>query len=234
MLNVEKAAGSHVISLGSGPDVFRPVHDFPLAQHFHLFDCLAGWGDSPTQVVEEIESRLASIAGGTPPVRLTDGFWASLSPDLRLDGDMLWSNAVISYPVEPMVWKACWNSPSLGLQEKYVYLHMLDYDNPQQLVQHLNAMGNGADLGGLLLASAPWPRPECMDALLKLLRPGSEFVYENYSNTAGEPVDSQYADAFAEIQKSCRVTEAPLDAEFNTGLSRWKREVRTYVARKGL
>lgn len=38
LLSDNQAAGQSVLSLGSGPDVFRPVFSFPLASDYHLID----------------------------------------------------------------------------------------------------------------------------------------------------------------------------------------------------
>src|SRR5258708_1902744 len=66
--------GGSVISFGSGPDVIRPIADFPLAERFHLVDVLTGWGESPSEVLFEIKKRLLSLHPTAEVQMLNSGF----------------------------------------------------------------------------------------------------------------------------------------------------------------
>lgn len=52
---------THVISLGSGPDIFRPIFVFPRAKHIHLIDYGKGWGSSFSEMLNELTARIAFL-----------------------------------------------------------------------------------------------------------------------------------------------------------------------------
>ena len=60
-LNTTTANSSHVIYLESGPDIWRPLYDFPTARHFHFVDHLIGWGRSPHNLISEFIRRINYI-----------------------------------------------------------------------------------------------------------------------------------------------------------------------------
>ncbi|HVE14411.1 MAG TPA: hypothetical protein VNI01_13510, partial [Elusimicrobiota bacterium] len=177
----------HVISLGSGPDAFRPVRDFPLAGHFHYVDILRGWGAGPGEVIFEFIRRVQHLAAGGR-VRLVEPGFVAQARGLPIErppqdfsrhdfGEDFWRGWVESGDFrKPLVLEAESGSPRAP--PRRFYLHPLDYSQPE-LVEELLA-GIPADrLVGMLLTGAPVPDDAALALLLDRLAASSgAFVAE--------------------------------------------------------
>jgi hypothetical protein len=152
----QQAEGGHVISIGSGPDVFRPLFDFPKAKHIHLLDSLEGWGDGPFDVLGEIEARLTELGQGVAPLHLV-------------------KNAT------ERVWLVKWHVPGVGIMETYFHLHRLNYNSSQLMRQMLATIPFADKIVGVVLTGAPKPSPSVLKLVTDRLSEGSKFVWLHFS-----------------------------------------------------
>lgn len=164
---------SHIVSLGSGPDIYLPLYLFPLAKYYHFVDTLGGWGSGPEDVIEEIESRLHSIA---PDVRVE-----------RLDalGDWRKIEGVLT---EPIVWRVQWRSMATGLQEKTFLLHQLDFNletSLKRLKEQFSLPSQNSGLGGVVVTGISATLETRRSLLSELHREGSMFTEMLYMDKEG-------------------------------------------------
>lgn len=237
VLDPSRAADGHVISVGSGPDVFTPLHDFPLAKHFHLYDWLADWGRlEPKGIIGAIESNLRAIGPEATVELVSAGFAAKLSDEV-LDDTRWFRKKVDKNPLlvaEPMTWRVSWESPALGAQERFYHLHPLNYNYPAQVETSLSAIPAGEDVAGILLTGAPMPGAEIVTRLMGRLRAGGVFVFEEYRELDVEP-SRDYLRSLDAVGAACDVMECPQDRSYDERLrdfSGGRRSCRTMLATK--
>lgn len=189
--NTSASAGKHIIYLASGPDVFRAVYDFPLATNIHLIDSMNGWGNGrsrgPLVVFNEIESRLNALAKGGSVTIVRRGLlahrplviWPHLAP---------WpKNPQYQSYKQPIVWELNWTSPSLGSHKLWVWLHVTNYNDPEDMQAVLDTVPP-RNLGGVLLAGAHLPRKTAFRLLNdRIVRGGSFIVEFNWVDGSGIP-----------------------------------------------
>ena len=207
-------SGTHIISLGSGPDIFRPLRDFPLATDYHLVDGMAGWGAGPRDVIESINVRLEALATAGGKVTMLDqGFLGRVS-DLELkDADALWDRFGLTRELvkSPAVWRVEWNSKSMGPQTKTVYLHAMNYDHPTQVDWLLESLGK-AELGGIILTGAPVPKNGNFLKFLGRLRNDGQFFGElNWVKPDGTSLNPDDEALVKDMAKFGLLVETPGD-----------------------
>lgn len=182
--NSSVAEGSHIVSLGSGPDVFLPFYAFPTAKHLHLIDNLGGWGDGPHRILAEIELRLTAFA-----------------PDAKVVRTGRYS------------WKVNWISPSRGPQEKFVWLHPMHFRYVgQPLIDSWADGGHPAKIGGLIVTGVNAGK-YLLELFLSNMIPGGILLTEMNSKSAwGELLDPESPAILEELSKSYDVYEfSPID-----------------------
>lgn len=163
-----------VISLGSGPDVLRPLYNFPFAKHIHLVDVLEGWGPETNAGVtfKELERRLHHIGKNTRVTVVRQGFLAERSRE-ELYTKGIYRSAVaqpggltlVDSFDDPCTWKVEWESPSAGPQIRYFSLHLSDYNQTGLVEIVLKDLPPGR-FGGLLITGTYPPQPEPLRSFL--------------------------------------------------------------------
>lgn len=181
---------SHVVSLGSGPDIYLPLYLYPTAKYFHLVDLLNGWGNGPDHIVGEIHARLQS-----------------LSPDVVVERtDLLghWPTGQGRLP-EPLVWRVRWRSPTSGFQEKFFFLHQLDFkksDELKNLMTFFSTPPDSAGLGGIVITGIS-ASLETRRLLLAELQSGgsmfTEMLYVNDDGQTSSPADQSILNDLASV-----------------------------------
>lgn len=197
--------GSDVISFGSGPDVFTPLVNFPLARRVHLVDSWRGWGPGSGGVWRELILRIHSIH---PSARLTlkeEGFVRSLpdwvresviglvrdrefqvvpdfdvfkvSPNFELGDQRIGQNN--DGPLQIVVE---WESEVIGKVEHQIFVHLVhNFDLSSQL-QDLNSHLVSSQLAGVIVEAAPFPK-DLRSYIWQMGRYGIAVV-ETYSDNA--------------------------------------------------
>lgn len=177
---------THIISLGSGADIFRPLHDFPFAEHFHLVDSLAGWGKNPQHILDEINARLKSVAINAK-VKLVEKGFTKVTTKGQLDSaEIFWDWFVKHQEVvaKPVVWQLTWHDLILGEQQKFFYLHPANYQVPSNVVSLLSSIKG--ILTGIIITGAPAPTEETKSLFLKKLSRGGYYFWELFKTRDGE------------------------------------------------
>ncbi len=167
-----RVVGSHVVSLGSGPDIYLPMYLYPHAKYFHLVDVLTGWGNGPDVVVHEIRERLKSLNRDVTVEESGKGY--------------------------ALVWKISWNSPAFGRIEKFVYLHQMNFQDLRSLKPLLNRVDR---LGGIVITGIG-ASLKVREFLLARLHPGgsmfTEMVYVNEKGESTSPDDLKILEKIAQ------------------------------------
>ncbi len=163
--------GTEALSFGSGPDIFTPLINFPLAQRIHLVDSWKGWGQGTGHVLHELVMRLRAVH---PEIRLAiknEGFLASLPADVsglirktvaREETERDATSEALTYKLEkfeadkPLVIEASWNQEGLGPVSREVLIHAMNYFEARDLA-HLDRKLDQGTLGGILIEGAPYP-----------------------------------------------------------------------------
>jgi hypothetical protein len=175
--------GSHVVSLGSGPDIYLPLYLYPGAKYFHLVDIMTGWGTGPEQIIEEIGARLKSI-----------------SSEAVVEHQKLEYRGVLK-------WVVSWTDSVLGPQEKVVYLHKMDFREQTELESLAEFFGREG-LGGIVITGIG-ARIEIRRFLLDRLNPGgsmiTEMLYADQAGVLSNPGDVTVLD---ELRKDFEVTDS--------------------------
>jgi len=188
--------GQHVLSVGSGADVFRPLRDFPNADHYHLVDVLSHWGTSPRQFLFEMTERLKSL-GPDATVRIVkNGFLDQVPAQTRRDG-----KAFEEYihrfgeVLQPLTFEVSWTSKTLGAMKKKFSLHPVSFYSSDQTRILLGSLPNHESLGGVLLTGTLPDAPDNLLEMIRSLSPRGAFVVDPYRN------DSRYAAFLGELGK---------------------------------
>ena len=169
-----KIVGSHIVSLGSGADVYLPLFLFPNARYFHLVDGLGAWGNGPGDVIYEIEQRLQSISSNAVVKRLdAQGAWTKIEG--LLNG--------------PLIWKVRWQREKGIEEEKIFFLHQLNFENSNTvdvLKSYFKHPIYAAKFEGLVITGVG-ASFATRDALLSLMsNNGMMFTEMNYVNDMNE------------------------------------------------
>ncbi|MGE0763149.1 MAG: hypothetical protein AB7N80_07725 [Bdellovibrionales bacterium] len=157
-----------VVSLGSGPDIFLPLYQFPNAPVFRLIDSLRGWGQGADHLLEEIEMRLKALAPNAEFRRLDNqGDWRKIEDSLK----------------GPLIWEVTWTSPSLGPMKKIFMMHQGDYNDLQAMAQIQIQPLIGLVMTG---AAGPW---ETYQFFIDQLMPEGFMLTELFSTQGIELVE---------------------------------------------
>lgn len=201
LIDASLGAKGHVISFGSGPDIFRPLVDFPLASHFHLVDLLIGWGTGPGEVIHEFKERIKAINSTADISVIHPGFTARMSPkdliahpsDPKVIRDQtphfwLGFRTRDAYR-EPLVIGARWKDSSGRQQQRMFYLHPLDYNDEGHMAELGAFLLPAQKLAGMLVTGTMMPRSAAVNSFLdKMARDEGTFVLETWSGTIWEAV----------------------------------------------
>lgn len=187
-------ANSHVISLGSGADIYLPLYLYPQAKYFHLVDLLTGWGDGPQHVIEEVEARIRSLSPQAQVERIDRlGDWRLLKDNLQ----------------GPLIWRARWDSEAAGPQEKLFFLHQMDFRDDQklnELTSVLYSPNYSGRLGGIVITGIS-ANLETRKKLLSLLSSdGSMFTEMLYTNEAGETSSPNDESILSDLERAYEAT----------------------------
>ena len=183
-LHADTPTRGHVVSLGSGPDVFRLIQDFPLVPNFHLVDMLFGQSE-PAKVIREIQFRLRAIG----EVELVnEGFVAEYGWALLEDHAAAYEAVSVRFPhlpISPRVWRLRWHVNGFGVRESLVHLHMLDFDLPAHMRILMHEYSTHGGLVGALMTGVGFQHQEAAQELLDTLEPGGVFAYEVFYGLDG-------------------------------------------------
>ena len=174
----------HALSLGSGPDIFRLLQDFPLIPNLHLVDILTGQS-APGKVIREIEQRLKAIGS----VELVNPGFVEDFSWLILDDHKLAHNRFVEqyYAMRdnPRIWRLNWTSTILGKREALIHLHLRDFDNSYHIKDLVVSFANSGGLMGVLMTGTSLQSKESIKILMEHLGPGASIAYEVFYNLDG-------------------------------------------------
>ncbi len=158
-----------VVSFGSGPDIFTPLINFPLAKNIHLVDLMTGWGSGPQNVFDEILKRAQAIHPTAKLKVLRKGFTTRNGIE-KLD---------IKNSYKPFVLEVSWEQEDLGKVTKNIFLHPISFNNIVQL-EVLDSYILKKKLAGVVVTGSQYP-----SSLLKyvyMLAPNASAILETYSD----------------------------------------------------
>jgi hypothetical protein len=180
------SVGGHIISFGSGPDIIRPIYNFPFASHYHLFDIMEGWYGGGALAFRELERRLYQIHPGVIVERIDPGFLEFGSPEI-VDHFPPSSYRKGSSPYAGKVtWRLKWKSPAAGQQLKLVTLHLKDYSRLKDGLEVLAQVPKG-QLDALFISGAFLPKGKALVHYLSEVKSGGLFIADmDFSNAVGE------------------------------------------------
>ena len=177
----------HMIYLASGADIYRPLYDFPLIQHYHLVDLMTGQRGTPQDMIDQIVLRFMDLAPKVEVTRVDPGFLDQLSEEIlnqnfsgRDARELI--NGVVGEQgaIKPLVLKVNWVSPGAGPQEKFFYFHALDMHNSIYMKRLLDTIPANEPLVGVLEAGySALPTSEGFHALMDRLSPDGHFIFEH-------------------------------------------------------
>lgn len=180
------SVGGHIISFGSGPDIIRPIYNFPFASHYHLFDLMEGWFGGGELAFRELERRLNHVYPGVK-VELVDlGFLEFGSPEM-VDQYPPSSYRRGSSPYAGKVtWRLEWKSPAAGQQVKLVTLHLKDYSRLTEALEVLDQIPKG-QLDALFITGAFLPKGKALDRYLSEVKAGGSVIVDmDFYNSLGD------------------------------------------------
>lgn len=160
--------GGAVVSLGSGPDLLRPLLDFPHAEEIHLVDHLRGWGRGPEAVLAEIESRALSLGKDAELRTVRWGFRRGF-PGGRLGRAPLEARS-------PWVFDVTWTSAAFGKVRRRFFVHPLDFSRKAPSAE-IERRFRRRRLSGIL-ATGFQPMPDIVGALSNRLPLGGAIVLD--------------------------------------------------------
>ena len=185
----------HMIYLASGGDIYRPLFDFPLIQHYHLVDGMARWGSSPQYFISEITRRLQELSSSSQVAIIKKGFLDIISVDelsvpYDVDNRHIFEEVILSRPQadEPLVLSVEWESSAAGKIKKYFYIHPMDIHNLPKIKNLLTNIPAEESLVGILEAGyANLPSLEVFHALMHRLSNEGHFIFEHMETINFDP-----------------------------------------------
>lgn len=178
----EIGVNGHVISFGSGPDIFRPIFDWPLAKHFHLVDLFTGWGADPLEPLTQILVRLQALGPETNVQIIDRGFLNEFTTGQLQNGEFFREVVrILPEARTPAKIRVQWKDPALGTQTRFIWLHPMDYNNQGEAQELINSIPTGDQLTGILATGALMPESKILKKyIFPRLLPGAIVVEENY------------------------------------------------------
>jgi hypothetical protein len=202
------SAGEEVISFGSGPDLFAPMVNFPLARRYHLADSLMGWGKGTGNVLWEITQRARAVHPTAKLSLVQPGFLEYFPKEMKdefqrwileasprvpkkkvlsfhlLNSDYAQRNELVEAGyLKPLVLKLEWDFEGEGLITREIWIHLLDYNHSDDLAEmdrHIDL----SSLAGIIVEGAPFPND--LNRYVRALRPGGQAVLETYSDSKNQ------------------------------------------------
>jgi hypothetical protein len=222
------SALGQVLSLGSGPDVFRPLRDFPELAELHLVDVLAGWGKSPAAVLVEAASRLRALPGASVRV-VARGFTRNFTaPEIASSRTFFAKLETDPHALEPFGWEVTWQSSAAGVRSLRVWLHVVNYHDPVTFPALVERIRSRGPIVGTLVTGAQEPASLSQECFLAAMPPVGAYVFETFGEHFGAeapgPSEAQRA-LFRQL--GFVVEEAPRDTR---GIPSALRTHRTFVA----
>jgi hypothetical protein len=196
-----------VVSFGSGPDIFTPLINFPLARRIHLVDLTTGWGEGSGRVLLEIFKRARAINPTSKiqvkkvgfvnhfPTELQKEFISLLIAinDSNVDTTKISDNFLSfsifkdDYPMkanlienlgrEPFVIKVSWIQEAYGPLETEIYLHPIDFNKPEHL-GYLNSYLGSNPLAGIVVTGIGFPLS--LKYYVDKIAPGGHAILETF------------------------------------------------------
>ena len=223
-----------VISFGSGPDVYRPLVDFPWAKHFHLVDILTGWGQGPGHLVYELYQRLLHLHPdlqmsivdpgflqhtGVPTLQVINNYLA-INPALLQTGNVLFTEGYWGrwYQREsevlcPLVIRLTFTTYDGVRLTKFLYLHPLDFNDND----HLDILFSSTSIkynhlvGILITGIGP---PKMLSKLADKLATGGTIVFEHIGRSELSPIVAELVRRDANFNTTIIPVEENLPAYF--------------------
>lgn len=153
LIPVRAMEDSHVIYFASGPDVIRPIYDFPWASTYHYADFFLGWGNNPYVALAELLARIRDVFAKNELKWVQKGFLADFEtdPELFENKNRFWKEVLrSSTPAAPAILKARWISPALGPIEKTFYIHATNMRRGPDVRNMLSHLPPGKSISGVL------------------------------------------------------------------------------------
>lgn len=216
----------HMIYLASGADVYRPLFDFPLIQHYHLVDGLARWGSSPQYFIFEVTRRLKELSPTSKVTIVQRGFLdfistEELSKSYREGNHKEFENEILSRPHtdNPLVLLVEVESPTVGLQNKYFYIHPVDFHHKMKMTSLLNSIPVDESLVGVLEAGySNLPSSDVFHMLMDRLSDKGHFIFEYWKTINFDP------------KEMIAETESAIGSQYNIQLTLPDRETQEKMA----
>lgn len=184
-INPVSFSKSNALYIASGPDIFRPMVDFPGAENYHLLDLLnGGWGQGYLHVLYSIKHRLERLASSFTIEDMgfvKDQLEFRAEDFLRVAGsDWLRDLGSRVTGRSPLIIRAEFRVPGAkNLIKKRIFLHRADRSSSQHMQAILSEHLMGGPLLGVLEAGITGvPGANDMNAILDRLEPNAWYVHE--------------------------------------------------------
>ena len=164
----------HVVYFASGPDIYRPLMNFPEVGHYHMFDILGGWGENPGDFLSELQSRLASLPESRVEI-MSRGFTIVFPEEMmmrpigrREPEELMADEFIRNRLMQQLVLRVQFRSRHLGLIEKYFHLHFGDFGDEARVNAFLELIPAEQKLfASFQPGLTGTPTPSSLKALLK-------------------------------------------------------------------
>jgi hypothetical protein len=176
---------SNALYIASGPDIFRPMVDFPGVENYHLLDLLkGGWGQGYLHVLYSIKHRLERLASS---FTIEDMGFVKDQLEFRAEDFLQISGADWLENLEsrvtgrsPLIIRAEFHVPGIkSVIVKRIFLHRADRSS----IQHMHAILSEHLMGGPLLGVLEAgimgvPDAKNLNAILDQLEPNAWYIHE--------------------------------------------------------
>ncbi len=176
---------SNALYIGSGPDIFRPMVDFPGAENYHLLDLLkGGWGQGYLHVLYSIKHRLERLASS---FTIEDMGFVKDQLEFRAEDFLQISGADWLENLEsritgrsPLIVRAEFRVPGIkSVIVKRIFVHRADRSSSQHMQAILSEhLVEGPLLGVLEAGITGIPGAKDLNAILDQLEPNAWYIHE--------------------------------------------------------
>lgn len=176
---------SNALYIASGPDIFRPMVDFPGAENYHLLDLLrGGWGQGYLHVLYSIKHRLERLASS---FTIEDMGFVKDQLEFRAEDFVQISGADWLKNLEsrvtgrsPLIIRAEFHVPGIkSVIVKRIFVHRADRSSSQHMQAILREYLMAGPLLGVLEAGITGvPGANDMNAILDQLEPNAWYFHE--------------------------------------------------------
>lgn len=184
-INPVSLPNANALYIASGPDIYRPMVDFPGAENYHLIDLLnGGWGRGYLHVLYSIKHRLERLAFSFKIEEMgfvKDQLEFQAEDFLQISGsDWLRNSETLITGRSPLIIRAEFRVPGMkSLVVKRIFVHRADRSSYQHMKAILGQYIAGGPLVGVLEAGIQGvPDASIMNDILTQLAPKAWYVHE--------------------------------------------------------